>query len=86
MISGTELGGSEKGMSTLGELAGNALKKKMLLLERMRERDKVISALENCIAEPKCRDCPWEECEEEHKTVKIPLSLAEKALEFMKAK
>ena len=49
------------------------------------ERNKVISALENCIADPKCRDCPWEECEEEHETVKIPLSLAEKALEFMKA-
>ncbi len=50
------------------------------------ERNKVISALENCIVDPKCRDCPWEECEEEHETVKIPLSLAKKALEFMKAK
>jgi hypothetical protein len=78
------MGGSEKRMSTLGELAGEALRKQMLLLERMCERDKVISALENCIADPKCRDCPWEECEEEHKTVKIPLSLAEKALEFLK--
>ena len=72
-------------MSTFGELAGEALRKQMLLLERMRERDKVVSALENCIADPKCRDCPWKECEEEHETVEIPLSLAEKALEFMKA-
>ena len=37
--------------------------------------DKIISALENCTAEEKCRDCPWEECEHEHKTVKLPLGL-----------
>ena len=37
--------------------------------------EKIISALENCTAEEKCRDCPWEECEHEHKTVKLPFGL-----------
>lgn len=37
--------------------------------------EKIISALENCIAEEKCKDCPWEECEHEHKTVELPFGL-----------
>lgn len=49
------------------------------------ERDKVISAIENCIAIPKCRDCPWDECEEQHETVELPLGLAKEALRFLKA-
>lgn len=69
---------------TLGEMAGDALRKQMRILERMRERDKVIVAIENCIAVPKCRDCPWEECEEQHEKVELPLGLVKKALEFLK--
>ena len=41
----------------------------------MKQIEKIISALENCTAEEKCRDCPWEECEHEHKTVKLPFGL-----------
>lgn len=41
----------------------------------MTQLEKIISALENCTAEEKCRDCPWEECEHEHKTVKLPFGL-----------
>ena len=37
--------------------------------------EKIISALENCIAEEKCKDCPWEECEHEHKKVELPFGL-----------
>lgn len=42
----------------------------------MTHLEKIISALENCTAEEKCRDCPWEECEEpDHKKVELPLGL-----------
>lgn len=50
----------------------------------MNETEKVITAIENCIAVPKCRDCPWEDCEEEHETRKLPLSLVEKALAMLR--
>ena len=41
------------------------------------EMDRVLEAFRNCITEPKCRDCPWEECEKfENKKVKIPVDLA----------
>ena len=47
----------------------------------MNETEKVITAIENCIAIPRCRDCPWEDCEEvDHETRELPLSLVEKAL------
>lgn len=41
---------------------------------------KVITALENCTAPIKCRDCPWEECESEHEKVELPKDLALVAL------
>lgn len=42
----------------------------------MKQIEKIISALENCTAEEKCRDCPWEECEDpDHKKVELPLGL-----------
>ena len=42
----------------------------------MEQIEKIISALENCIAEEKCKDCPWEECEDpDHKKVELPLGL-----------
>ena len=69
-------------MSTFGEMAEEALKKQIFLIN---QRKKVISAIENCIATPKCRDCPWDECEEQHETVKLPLGLAKEALRFLKA-
>ena len=69
-------------MSTLGEMAEEVLKKQIFLIN---QRKKVISAIENCIAAPKCRDCPWEECEEQHETVELPLELVKKALEYLKA-
>ena len=39
--------------------------------------DRVLEAFRNCISEPKCRDCPWTECEDlDNKKVKIPADLA----------
>ena len=58
---------------------------RIIAKRKKEERKKVISAVENCIATPKCRDCPWEECEERHETVELPLGLVKKALEFLKA-
>jgi len=51
----------------------------------MANREKVLNALENCTAKPKCRDCWWKECEHEHETVEIPLTLAKDALSLLKA-
>lgn len=46
------------------------------------EMARVIEALKNCLDRPKCRDCPWHECEEVFDDgCVIPRSLAEKALE-----
>lgn len=43
----------------------------------MTERDRVLDAFRNCITEPKCKDCPWTECETiGHDTIKIPRDLA----------
>lgn len=50
----------------------------------MNEREKVIQALENCTAEIKCRDCPWDECEGQHEHVKLPKGLALKAMRLLK--
>lgn len=51
----------------------------------MIDREKVIDAIENCIAFEKCKDCPWEECEEMGiPRVKLPRSLIENALELLK--
>ena len=41
------------------------------------DREKVFEAFRNCITEPKCRDCPWEQCEQfNQKKVEIPVTLA----------
>ena len=51
----------------------------------MSDRDKVFDAVRNCITEPKCRDCPWEECEKfEVKKVKVPVSLMLDVLNLLK--
>jgi hypothetical protein len=43
----------------------------------MDEMERVIDAFRNCITEPKCRDCPWKECEEMlNPKVEIPITLA----------
>lgn len=43
----------------------------------MTERDRVFDAFRNCITEPKCKDCPWTECETiDHGTIEIPRDLA----------
>lgn len=43
----------------------------------MSDREKVIEALRNCMAVPKCADCPWEDCETMgHGFICIPTSLA----------
>lgn len=50
----------------------------------MTDQETVIKALENCTDKPKCKDCPWVECEHEHETVEIPMDLAKDALELLK--
>ena len=43
----------------------------------MTKSEKVIDAFRNCITEPKCKDCPWESCEQfDQRKVKIPVDLA----------
>ena len=45
------------------------------------EKVRIIEALKNCLDRPKCRDCPWHECEDVYGDgCAIPRSLAEKAL------
>lgn len=46
--------------------------------------DTVVDALKNCLDLPQCRDCPWEECEEEHETVMIPRRLGLDALRILR--
>ena len=46
--------------------------------------EKVFDALRNCITEPKCRDCPWESCEEFHQTKELPLDLCLDILNLLK--
>lgn len=51
----------------------------------MTDRDKVFDAFRNCITEPKCRDCPWEQCEQfNQKKVTIPVTLALDVLNMLK--
>lgn len=51
----------------------------------MAEVEKVIKAIENCIGQPKCFDCPWEECSYEHEIVNsVPYSLMLDALALLK--
>ena len=47
--------------------------------------DKVFTAFRNCISEPKCKDCSWEQCEQfNQKKVTIPVTLALDVLNMMK--
>ena len=51
----------------------------------MTDREKVIKAIENCIGQPKCKDCHWEDCEVEHEVVNsVPYGLMRDALAFLK--
>lgn len=43
--------------------------------DQVTKEDKVIDAVRNCIDTPKCKNCPWETCEEDHESRKIPLDL-----------
>lgn len=52
----------------------------------MTDELKIIQALQNCVAVPKCRDCPWEECEYEHESIKVPKSLLLSALNLIREK
>lgn len=57
-------------------------------LERLQiainDRGKVVSALENCVAKPKCRDCYWDECGSMTESIEIPSGLAHAALDLLK--
>lgn len=49
-------------------------------------QEKVVRALENCNARIKCKDCPWEPCEEyDCKHSDYPDGLIEQAIELLKA-
>jgi hypothetical protein len=49
------------------------------------DREKVFDAFRNCITEPKCKDCPWEQCEQfNQKKVSIPVTLALDVLNLLK--
>ncbi len=49
------------------------------------DREKVIDAIRNCIDKPKCRDCPWEDCERfDCKRVNVPVSLMLDILQLLK--
>ena len=51
----------------------------------MTDREKVFDALRNCITEPKCKDCPWEDCEKiGHKRVNVPVTLLLDTLNLLK--
>ena len=51
----------------------------------MPDMEKVIKAIENCIGQPKCRDCPWEDCEIEHEVINdVPYGLMRDALAMLK--
>lgn len=53
----------------------------------MPDRETVFDAIRNCITEPKCRDCPWGECEKfDCKKVSVPVSLMLDALKLLKEK
>lgn len=51
----------------------------------MTDREKVFEAFRNCITEPKCRDCPWEQCKQfNQKKVEIPVTLALDVINLLK--
>jgi len=53
--------------------------------ERRQIEKKVFDAFRNCITEPKCKDCPWEQCEQfNQKKVEVPFTLALDVLNLLK--
>lgn len=51
----------------------------------MIDREKVVCAIENCIGQPKCKDCPWEDCEVEHEVVNhVPYGLLRDAIALLR--
>ena len=44
---------------------------------------KILNALRNCLDKPKCKDCHWDECNEFHETVEIPVGLAQAIYELL---
>ena len=51
----------------------------------MADREKVFDALRNCVTEPKCKDCPWEDCEKIGcKRTKVPVTLLLDTLKVLK--
>ena len=41
------------------------------------DKDIVMEAFRNCITDPKCKNCPWENCDTlKNKKVEIPVDLA----------
>lgn len=51
----------------------------------IQHEDKIIEAIENCIGQPKCADCPWEACEQEHEVVNsVPYGLLRDAVQLIK--
>ena len=51
----------------------------------MPDIEKVFDAIRNCITEPKCKDCPWEECEKVGcKRVTVPVTLMFDVLNVLK--
>ena len=51
----------------------------------MVDREKVFDALRNCVTEPKCKDCPWEDCEKIGcKRVTVPVTLLLDTLKLLK--
>lgn len=52
----------------------------------MTKNQTIIRAIENCVDNPRCKDCPWVECESsEHKRLDVPLGLILSILEVLKA-
>lgn len=51
----------------------------------MADREKVFDAIRNCVTEPKCKDCPWEDCEKIGcKRTKVPVTLLLDTLTVLK--
>lgn len=51
----------------------------------MADKEKVFSALRNCITVPKCKDCPWDECERfDCKRVDVPVNLLLDVINLLK--
>ena len=51
----------------------------------MTELDRVFDAFRNCISEPKCKNCPWTECDKlKERRVEIPIDLALAVMRILK--